>query len=123
MGLDRGQIIEHIRKNPPACVAGFRLSSTELPEPFDDNFKTVYRLACHCGCDQGAVLGYQLRDYKPTHVGPDLITPLSFKCRTCATVTQIIDTDIHGYHAEVGKLDGGIGSAKYRGSGIPVQFV
>ena len=33
-----------------------------------------------------------------------------------------MDTDVHGYHAEVGKLEGGVGSAKLRGSGTPTAY-
>jgi hypothetical protein len=123
MELDEDQIAKHIRDNPPACVAGFRLSPAELPEPFDDNFQTVYGLSCKCGMDHGSILGYPLTEYNSKYDGSDFISPLSFKCGKCATVTQILDTDIHGYHAEVGKLQGGIGSAKLRGDGEPVAFV
>jgi len=33
-----------------------------------------------------------------------------------------LDTDLHGYHAELAKLDGGIGSVKARGDGPRVPF-
>jgi hypothetical protein len=122
MERDEDQIAEQIRNNPPSCVAGFRLTPCELPEHFDDNFKTVYRLACKCRNDKGTILGYPLKDYNPDYDCPDFITPLSFQCGVCASATQILDTDIHGYHAEVGKLEGGIGSVKIRGKGKPSHF-
>jgi hypothetical protein len=68
------------------------------------------------------ILGYPLKQYNPEYGGPDFITPLSFKCSACATITQIIDTNIHGYHAEVAKIEGGTGSATLRGNGEPSQF-
>jgi hypothetical protein len=123
MELNEDEIAELIRKNPPSCIAGFKLSATELPEPFDDNFKTVYRLSCKCGNMNGAILGYSLKDYSPKYDGPDFITPLSLKCGKCGTATQIIDTDIHGYHAEIAKIEGGVGSAKLRGKGEPSKFL
>lgn len=121
--MNDDQIGEHIRQTPPSCIKGFRLVSAELPEHFDDNFKTVYRLSCQCGTDRGTILGYPLSEYNSQYDGSDFITPLSFECGACSTVSQIVDTDIHGYHAEVGKIEGGIGSAKLRGKGNPVPFV
>jgi hypothetical protein len=38
-------------------------------------------------------------------------------------VTKILDTDIYGYHAEVAKLQGGIGSATRRGKGPQQPFL
>jgi len=46
-----------------------------------------------------------------------MVTPIGFKCSTRAQVTEILDTKKHGYHAEVGKLEGGTGSGKIRGVG------
>jgi hypothetical protein len=120
--LDEETIAQKIRNNLPACVAGFRLLDSSLPVPVDTYFCTSYRLGCRCGYDQGAVLGYPLKAYNPEYDGPDFITPLSFKCATCAGVTQIIDTAFHGYHAEVGKIEGGVGSATMHGTGEPLAF-
>ena len=118
---DEVRIAQHIRENPPSCVTGFRLRSGRLPERLDD-FHTAYNLSCPCGHGQGSVRGYPLIDYNQYYVGPDFITPLSFRCEACGAVTQIIDTDAHGYHAEVARLEGGSGSAKLRGDGEPVPF-
>ena len=117
--MDEDQIADHIRSTPPACVNGFLLITAQLPEPWDDSFTTVYRLACKCGNGSATILGHLLRDYNSDcdENDDDLITPLGFQCSQCNTVTEIIDTDIHGYHAEVAKIEGGIGSAKYRGDG------
>jgi hypothetical protein len=48
-----------------------------------------------------------------------MITPIAFRCESCPRITEILDTKVHGYHAEVGKLEGGVGSAKIRGTGDP----
>lgn len=122
MDLDDDGVAEHIRNTPPSCIAGFRLAPAELPERFDDCFKVVYGLLCLCGNDQGAILGFPLSDLSRGYDGPDFVTPLFFKCGACGGVMRIIDSDIHGYHAEVGKLDGGVGSTKIRGKGDPRSF-
>lgn len=120
--LEEDQIAEQIRANPPSCVAQFNLSPTELPGDWDDAFKTVYQIGCKCGGRIGKVLGYPLRNYNPSYDGNLLITPIAFHCDHCSTVTEILDTALHGYHAEVAKLEGGIGSAKIRGSGLRSAF-
>jgi hypothetical protein len=112
------QIKRHLQTVPPSCVVGFRLAPAELPIEWDDSCRSVWRLACGCGGEQGRVLGYPLGDYKALPGGPDcFISPIGFECSTCGKVTEVIDTDLHGYHAEVGKREGGIGSVKYRGEG------
>ena len=121
--MEPDEIIDQIRQISPGCISGFRLSPAELPEPIKSYFSTVYRLSCFCGSDKGAILGYPLKDYNPTYGGSDFITPLSFRCAECSTHTGIIDTQIHGYHAEVGKIEGGVGSSKIRGVGEPVPFI
>ncbi len=109
---------ERLRTTPPTCVRGFRLTPTELPVTYDDDCKSVWRLACDCGEERGRVLGYPLHDYNPTYDGPECyLSPLGFECSCCGKVTEIIDTDIHGYHSEVAKIEGGIGSVKSRGEG------
>ncbi len=65
----------------------------------------------------GSLLGYELQDYAPDYRGDWLVTPIGFKCSGCSGVTEILDTALHGYHAEVAKLEGGTGSATIRGSG------
>jgi hypothetical protein len=121
--LDDAQIAEQIRASPPSCVAGFNLLSTELPVPWDDVFKTVYGIACRCGSQTGKILGYPLRDYNSSYEGDLLVTPIAFHCEQCSTVTEILDTDAHGYHAEVAKLEGGVGSAKIRGHGSRSEYI
>jgi hypothetical protein len=71
------------------------------------------------------VLCYPLRDYnKELSEGDDsFITPITFGCVACSKPTEVIDTDRHGYHAEVGKREGGIGSVLYRGEGSPTAWL
>jgi hypothetical protein len=115
--LDDDQIAEKIRAHPPSCVAGLDLSTTELPVPWNEAFKTVYQAGCKCGGKTGMILGYPLSDYNPSFDGNLFVTPIAFQCAQCCSVSEVIDTAVHGYHAEVGKLEGGVGSATIRGSG------
>src|ERR671934_683040 len=117
------RIKDRLRNPPPACVRGFRLTPAELPEYWDDNCKSVWQLACTCGEEQGAILGYSLKDYNPDYAGPEVfISPLAFECVSCGKITEIIDTDRHGYHSQVAKLEGGVGSVQYRGQGPRARF-
>jgi len=112
-----------LQTTAPACVAGFRLTPAELPIEWDDNTRSVWRLACQCGNEQGRVLGYPLGDYKDWPGGANIfISPIGFECAACGKVTEVIDTDQHGYHAEVGKREDGIGSVKYRREGPPTAW-
>jgi hypothetical protein len=120
--IDDEQIIEHIRANPPSCLKEFNLLPGELPESWDDKFKTIYQLECQCGNKTGKILGYPLRDYNPDYKGDEFITPIAFQCDQCTTVTEIIDTAVHGYHSEIAKIEGGIGATKFRGSGLRSAF-
>ncbi len=50
------------------------------------------------------------------------MSPLGFQCEACGKITELLDTDLHGYHAECGKLEGHPGGAKFRGSGERCAF-
>jgi hypothetical protein len=117
MNDDENELEAHVRRTPPSCVSSFRLTSTQLPKPNDDNFTTTWQLACKCGCDTGRLGGHRLEKLNPNYKGPLLVSPLAFQCAACSQVTELLNTDIHGYHAEVGKLEGGTGSSKLCGSG------
>lgn len=117
------RIAQHLRSTPPSCVRNFRLIPAELPVNWDDSCKSVWRLSCSCGGEQGRVLGFPRRECNKDYDGPEcFLSPLSFECMACGEVAEIIDTDKHGYHSEVAKRDGGIGSVKYRGQGQPESF-
>jgi len=117
----------HVRRSPPDCLASFRAFPLLALDQSDKSiraewhapapFKSLWRLQCKCGCRRGGLLGHYLRDYNQDYHGDEMVTPIGFKCSTCAQVTEILDTKKHGYHAEVGKLEGGTGSGKIRGVG------
>ena len=104
------QIAEHVRSNPPRCLAAVDAAPT--PERLGDRGDdfVVFRLSKdnHTSCQ---VLGYDLSDYNKEYDGPlTYISPLTLRWPDDSS-TCIFDSDIHGYHGELGS------SAKYRGSG------
>jgi hypothetical protein len=113
----------HLLTKPPACVQGFNLTSAQPPACGAEHIGSSWQIACDCGGRQGAILGYSLKDYVHQYDGPIVfLSPLAFECSDCGKVTEILDTDLHGYHSEVAKLEGGVGSAKVRGEGPRSRF-
>ena len=121
--MTTGEIEAHIRATPPACLQSLRVSSAELPGKADKNFKATWRLACKCGGDACRVLGYPLQDLNPDYKGQFWVGPLGFDCTKCGKVSEILDTNLHGYHAEVAKLEGGTGSTQVLGTGKRSTFL
>jgi hypothetical protein len=112
-------LIGLLQTTPPACVAGFGLTPARLPAAWGgDLCVSTWRLACPCGESRSRIRGFRLGDYNPAYPSSDLfISPIGLECAACGTVTEILDTDRHGYHAELARRAGGTGSANYRGSG------
>jgi hypothetical protein len=109
---DLRRILRHVRNTPPTCVAGAApiLDDPDPePDPRDtEQFGTTFRLGCPCGSRHTTVLGH------PTKVGTKVLvlSPLALQCPECDRVTEILDTDLHGYDPEVSG-----DSATMRGSG------
>lgn len=122
--MDEEQLVERLRTTAPSCLKGVKVIPTRLPEPFDNNPCSVWQVACRCGALQGRLLGYSLKDYNAEYNGPEcFLTPLAFECAACNQVTELLDTDLHGYHAEVARLEGDeAGAAKLRGKGPRQAF-
>jgi hypothetical protein len=111
------QFANHLRVTVPSCLRGFRVTKATLPEAWDDNPCSVWRIACACGSAEGRFLGYSLHDYTADDGLECFISPLAFECKRCQTVTELLDTDLHGYHAEIARRIGEEGSTKLRGEG------
>lgn len=102
---------ERLLRLPPTCIAGFRVQQWGPPE---EGFwcPTAFWLKCRCGSEMGRILGHPLGDYHPTCAHPaQFVSPLGFKCPRCQKITEVIDTDRHGYHGMLGD------SAVIRGRG------
>ena len=123
--------------HPPRCLAGFKAQPVEMPGVVFDGhasgsqldpgtpgvkiegagtLNTVFWLHCVCGNDSHFVLGHywQNPDYDNELV---FVSPLALRCSTCGKVTELFDSDIHGYDSEVGGM-----SANYRGEGERTEF-
>jgi hypothetical protein len=108
---------ERLRNTPPRCLAAFIFEPATLANvAFDghgSDLNQVYKLSCTCGRDRFRVLGHHVNNR-----GHDIfVSPLALECATCAMVTELIDTDQHGYDAELGH-----GSATIRGKGPRTHF-
>lgn len=122
--MDEEQLIARLRTTPPSCLNGFEVAPAQFPKPFDNNPCSVWQLSCRCGCLRGKFLGYPLKNYNAGYVGAEcFLSPLAFECAACTAITEILDTDRHGYHAEVSRREGdNIGSGKLRGEGPRHSF-
>jgi hypothetical protein len=100
MSLDRNGIATLMLTTVPRCLAGFRTTTAESPEPWKGNHVAVWRLACPCGGERGALLGYPLSRYNPKYSGTAFVGPLALDCEKCRQVTELFDTHQHGYHVE-----------------------
>jgi hypothetical protein len=110
-----GKMVRQVQSRPPTCLAGFRVTPL-----IDDEWEECARfaIACSCGGTKGKLLGHPLSSCNPEYAGsPCYVSPLAVQCGSCGRTTELIDTKIHGYNAEISKLDDGIGDSNYRGSG------
>jgi hypothetical protein len=122
--MNEKQLVEKLRATAPSCLEGCRLCTGRLSKPFDNNPCSVWTIGCNCGGSTGRLLGYSLKDYNKDYVGPEcFLSPLAFECNECNKVTEILDTNLHGYHSDVARRSGDdIGSAKLRGEGPRQSF-
>jgi hypothetical protein len=98
------KMVQQVRQHAPSCLSGFRVSTCDS-EPWKD--WAGWSLTCGCGSTKGKVLGYPLKDYDKEYKGPPVfISPLAFLCSSCGKTTEIIDTDLHGYNAEIERMSG-----------------
>jgi hypothetical protein len=86
---------------------------------------TAFALSCKCGSREGTVLGYPLRSLKGNYSGPEVfVGPLAFSCSSCKRITEIIDTDVDGYHGALRRYLGESASpVTIRGKGPRKAFV
>ena len=129
---------EYFWTHPPRCIAGFKAQPVELPgvefdghpsmsdfagSPYADrisapeNLDIIFLLYCTCGSDRHYILGHYWRnpDYNNVLV---FLSPLALRCAACGKVTELIDTDIHGYDGECGH-----GVATKRGEGRREEYL
>lgn len=128
----------YLRDHPPRCIAGFIARPTELANvDFDghvsmsrlkvnvrpgmtinapEHVNPVFALSCQCGGPQHYVHGYRWSN-PDVHDTVVFLSPLVLECAACRKMTHLLDTDVHGYDAELGH-----GTATVRAEGDPVVF-
>jgi hypothetical protein len=111
------RVIERIENTPPACLSGLQATQTQPPRLWDDNHYSAWRIACPCGCAHGRLLGLRLEN-----CGQSICSPLAFECTECGAVTEIFDSDQHGYDAELDKEEIALGIAHYSKQSVAEQL-
>jgi hypothetical protein len=100
MAMNREAISQQMRTTIPRCIGQFVCAPAERPEPWKADDIAVWRIACKCGGRFGSFLGYPLSRYNTDYSGSEFVGPLGYECAKCGQVTEILDTNQHGYHAE-----------------------
>lgn len=117
------ELRKHLLTTAPSCIRRLRAVPATLPEHFDENVTSVWQIQCVCGGTTGRFLGHSLKAHVAANDGAEIfISPLAFECGKCGNRAELLDTDRHGYHADVARRNGGIGSSKVRGSGPQHAF-
>jgi hypothetical protein len=106
--------------HPPRCLAGFEVQRTPVDGlTFDghgEEINTLFKINCPCSHGRSHVLGYYWRN--PNYANSIVfIGPVALRCDLCGEITELIDTEVHGYDAECGH-----GSATRRGEGERAEF-
>jgi hypothetical protein len=97
------KMLQHVQSTVPTCLKEFWVTSA--PEREFDNW-VGWSLGCQCGDDVGRVLGYPLSKIDPeqTRESECYVSPLAFQCSSCNKTTELFDTKLHGFDAEVGGI-------------------
>ncbi len=109
-----------VHSNPPRCLASYLLAAARMPDASWDGhgeeLNPVFLVQCTCGGTDHAIHGFswQNPDYPESAV---FLSPIDLACTSCTKRSLLIDTDLHGYDAELGH-----GSTTVRGEGDPTTF-
>ena len=105
----------YIDSHPPRCLDNIDAEAVDLSgivfDGHGEELNGIFRVWCGCGELTHYVLGHYWvnPDYKNLEV---FLSPLALRCISCGKINELIDTDIHGYDAELGH-----GSGTVRGEG------
>src|SRR5688500_12726841 len=113
----------YFQNHPPRCIAAFTARPAQIPGvEFDghasksqldfaipagvtidapENVNPVFALSCRCGGNRHFVHCHRWVnvEFKNTVV---TLSPLVLECAACGRLTELLDTDLHGYDAELG---------------------
>jgi len=130
--------LEYFRSHPPRCIKGFIARPTALSDTEFDGHSSLsqldldvpscviidapehicpmFALSCPCGGEKLFFHGYQWvnPDFGNTTV---FLSPLALECQACGKLADLLDTDLHGYDAELGH-----GTATVRAAGDRAVF-
>lgn len=116
----RKGLIKYFSTHPPRCLMEFVIAPAHLEGvAFDghgEELNTIFSVSCSCGHNRHFILGHYWRNpaYKNVLV---FVSPLALRCEACGEITELIDTDVHGYDSELGN-----GSCTMRGKGRRDEF-
>jgi hypothetical protein len=129
---------DYFQNHPPRCISGFTVRPTELPGlEFDghlsmsqldfgvpsgvtidapEHINPVFALSCQCSGNRFYVHCYRWvnTDFNNLMV---ILSLLVLECAACRKMRELLDTDVHGYDAELGH-----GSATVRAQGDRAVF-
>ena len=99
MAMEVDEIVEQMLSTPPRCIGDFKAEPAARPEEWDGDV-AAWQIACACGSRRGQFVGYPLNRYNTSYTGAAFVGPLAFECAESKRVTEVLDTNQHGYHAE-----------------------
>lgn len=99
----------------PRCLAGVVATRAKVPG-FEEPGCVGYSLSGLHGETTGRLLGFDLRSFNKKITDLRLVPPLFVQWTEAEPAVLIFDSNIHGYHGELGA------SAVFRGSGDPIRF-
>ncbi len=111
--------LDYFMSHPPRCLERFRARalaeglSNVIFDGHGEEWNPVFAITCACGGTEFRISGYALTE-------PDcslFLSPLEACCTKCGQGAPLLDTDVHGYDAELGH-----GSCSRRAEGTPDQF-
>lgn len=101
---DIDRVIRRVQTTPPTCLQGFVCRAAHA-EDWEDRAR--WSIACRCGGEVGTALGYPINEVSgDPNASDQFVGPLAFRCAACGVTTEIIDTGVHGYNAELTHSDG-----------------
>jgi hypothetical protein len=105
-------LLQHVRSSPPRLLAGVR-SGLVIDEGSDKNHSVKFDLFSTDGAFTAKIRGYSLVRLNLKYKGPPVfVSPVSLQCIPGVSVSELFDSEVHGYPAEIRST-----SARIRGTG------
>ncbi len=97
------EYVRHAYKFPPRCIADLRpIRAVDLPPVADDcAFIAYFSISCPCGEKFVQLLGYNTKS--ESDLAEDIfVSPLATQCPSCHQISELLDTQKHGFDGEQG---------------------